>query len=183
MVRTRLFVWFCALFVVHTMILVACGGGGDGDVTLDADAGPLDAEGQENPENRPDGGTDDVDYCQLVVARTCGPSETECREAPSCEAALLLERYEPERCEDALANPETYAPCTDDACTKLVEKTCGAAPEPLEGCADTPGCTLARDLYSEARDETASAEDRQDAREACAAGLEDGVVFAACTAG
>jgi len=183
MTRSRLFVGLCALSVTLTMTLIACGGGGD--ITLDYDAGPLDVENLGNPNIPPDGGieSEDTDACQLVVERTCGPSETECRESPACEAALLLRTYEPARCGQALANEETYAPCTDDACTKLVEKTCGAAPEPLEGCADAPGCTLARDLYAEAKDETASSDDRQDAREACAAGLEDGIVFAACTSG
>jgi hypothetical protein len=158
---------------------VACGQGGSTELGLDA--GPRDAESLVQPGNNDSGPIiEDTDACAILVQRTCGPSATECSESASCAAALLLQTYEASRCEQALASPGTYEECTDDACTTLMVKTCGAAPEPLTECAAEPACTLTNDLFDASKDQSGSADDREDALNACAAGLEDGIVFAAC---
>jgi len=167
--------------VVTTCVLafvIGCGSAGDGGESYDDDGGRSEVPNL----SELDSGLVGPDSCALLVQRTCGPSSTECAEAASCEAALLLQTYEPARCGAALSTPETFVQCTDDACTKLVEKTCGASPEPVSACASEPGCALSKDIFDDSRDQEATAQTRDDARAACAAGLEDGIVFPSCSA-
>lgn len=171
--------WGRAILVFLGAGLLALGGCGEntGDPPLSGDGGaelvgPDSVDGGEPP---PDPAT-----CDALVARTCGVGDAACVDEASCQAALLIRQYEPERCAPAFDDTFTYPPCEADACTKLVEKTCGSVSAPAPTCADRAGCPPALELYEAARDSSRPADDRQDALLACAAGLEDEVLFPAC---
>ena len=132
-----------------------------------------------------DGGTDDVepsgtpppeDLCAAFVERVCGPGGSTCLDSGGCQAALLIDSYEPERCAEGFGDTFVYPTCEADACTRLVDKVCGEQ----QTCTDTGGYQQAMRLDAQLKDEAADDDDRNAARDACAAGLVDDLVFPSC---
>lgn len=171
---------------LSTIVLVA--------LTACAVGGPLtggDGEGEDGGRGLgcPDGGLCDpveapqsgsaparcADLVEKVCGEGAGPS---CDDAPACEAARLLQRYEEQRCVEALADEVTFPACAYDACEQLVQKVCGALFSPA-ACEDAPGCEPARRLLERARGDDAG--ERQRALESCQSSLRDDVVFAGCS--
>jgi hypothetical protein len=148
-------------FVLCMWVLVAaaaCGGDIDGpeNMLVADDAGIDDEPSEPPPEN----------LCAAFVERVCGPGGTTCLDSGACQAALLIDTYERGRCADGFA----------DACTRLVDKVCGEQ----QACVDSGGCQQAMSLDAQLKDVGADDDDRNDARDACAAGLVDDLVFAPC---
>ena len=161
-----------AMFLMGVLFSVpACDGLGQGaDALLDAgpDAASLDDCG--------DGGLcapENSDPCDVLVEACCGET---CGESPACAAAGLLQRHEPEGCEAALADTQTYPRCALGNCDTLVEKACGPANE----CPDAPGCAPAQALHARNADPDASQDEIEEAALACLQALEDETVFAPC---
>lgn len=134
---------------------------------LDGDAGVFE---DNTPSSPPE------DLCAALVERVCGPGGTTCSDNGACQAALLIDAYEPERCGEAYEDRFVYPTCEANACSRLVDKVCGEA----QGCTDSGGCQQAMSLDAQLNDTSADDDDRTDARDACAAGLVDDVVFAPC---
>ena len=114
--------------------------------------------------------------CTSLIDLTCG---TSCTESPSCNAAHLLFRHEPESCADALNHPLTYAPCVVSTCETLMNKVCGGT-TPSDGCASNPGCGPATTLYQRTTSGASSAAQVSEAEASCASALSDESVFAPC---
>lgn len=138
--------------------------GDDRDRTDGGDLGPSTDE------------SDTDDACDAFVSRVCGPGGAECFESGVCQAALLMETYEPTRCRDGLDDNFNYPTCEADACALLVATTCGEALE----CSEQGACMQAMLLRDELNDSDATDSDRLAARDACAAGRMDALVFPAC---
>ncbi len=151
-----------------------CDGGfaGNGDAVV-VDAGecavPLDSvfdgegEGAQVPE-------DNAAVCAALVAKACGDAG-ECADDGSCAAADLTARFEPENCDEGLADNATFPACTAGSCDRLVEKVCGPAPQ---ACAEAPGCGPATTLSARSDDGDASAE------ASCGSALSDEALFPPC---
>jgi hypothetical protein len=116
--------------------LVACGPsaeGADKSFTRDAgDAGPT--------------------PCAILLARTCSPDggPAACATAAACEAARLLDAYDPDRCAEMLEDGVHYGGCTGarSSCWLLTQKCCGS----LDGCRDSAGCQNARAVAGSGQD-------------------------------
>ena len=114
-----------------------------------------------------------------MVSRACGPGGAVCLDTASCQAALLIARYERQRCEEVYVDTITYPTCEEGACDRLVSKVCG---EDDVDCSEASPCLQALRLSDQLDDVELSSEDRESARDACAAGLEDDVLFPGCLA-
>jgi hypothetical protein len=158
------------LLLVGVATLVGCAGPDGDDPELIAADGGFDAE--ELPSQPlPD------DLCAAFVERVCGPGRSTCLDSAACQAALLIDTYEPDRCGEGLEDTFVYPGCEADACTRLVDKVCG---ESLS-CSDSGGCQQAQSLDAQLNDPSFDDDDRNAARDACAAGLVDDLVFAPCS--
>ena len=116
---------------------------------------------------------DAAQACEALVAQTCGET---CGESPGCAAATLLQRYEPERCAEALADSQTFPTCELGNCDTLVAKVCGDDVQ----CLDAPGCAPALELQTRATDPDAEQVELEQAAAECLQALEDDVIFASC---
>jgi hypothetical protein len=117
--------------------------------------------------------------CQDLTRKVCGyAGGPDCDTGPACEAARLLQSYEPEGCASALDDDNRYPECRYGPCDQLVLKACGAleAPQP---CEDAPGCAPAWQLWERAQADP-SAEERLRAEESCRQSLSDDLAFRAC---
>jgi hypothetical protein len=164
----------------------ACPGVPPSEGSDDVDAGL-----QGSPDFLTDGGEDretceagpcpalgEVEACAALVTASCGGEDggPRCDDAPGCEAATLLARYEGERCVDAIDDDVRFPDCTDTSCGVLVARVCGAD----SACRDAPGCDPAQQLLARSVSADAGEVDRRDALDSCAAALQDEDVFAPC---
>jgi hypothetical protein len=142
--------------------------GPDGGTGGDVDAGQAcDAGGSCDPNSAV------ADACVTLVQNCCGAT---CGHSAGCEAATLLQQFEPDQCEAALGNTQQFPVCEAGNCDTLVSKVCGAD----DRCDSAPGCAPAKQLQSRANDPTSTQQQVADANASCLQALEDETVFAPC---
>lgn len=166
---------FCLAVVGALVIVPAC------SASLSASGAEGEGEGEREAagagESICDAGCSDAaaDACARVVARSCGA----CEGSAGCEAATLLARYEPDRCEGALADERRFPPCAVTTCAALMERVCGGT-TPSQACAANPGCAPGQVLYERATASDSTADEVARAESSCARALTDAALFAPC---
>jgi hypothetical protein len=134
-------------------------GGGDCDGGLDGGCTP--------------GNESASDACASLVENCCGAS---CGHSAGCEAATLLQQFEPDQCTAALSDTQRFPVCEAGNCDTLVSKVCGDD----DRCDSAPGCAPAKQLQTRANDPASTQAQVDDADASCLQALEDEVVFAPC---
>lgn len=158
-------------------VILVLGVGLSGCVSCSAD---YDDDGFIDPSSLQDGGWELPDGspvilprsdCEWLVWRTCGLRDggaAACEHSGACEAAKLIEEFSPEACAIKLESP-AYPPCDETSgCKELLLKCCGS----LGGvgpCADSPSCTVAKEVAEQGRIEV------------CHEAMRDETTFARCT--
>lgn len=132
---------------------VACDGGVDGGCPSPESANP--------------------DACVTLLENCCGAT---CGHSAGCEAATLLQQFEPDQCEAALSDTQRFPVCEAGNCDTLVTKVCGDD----DRCATAPGCAPAKELQTRANDPASTQQQVDDADASCLQALEDETVFAPC---